>query len=527
MNSFNIDKTTDNWFSELLRIKFDKGSNKNILHKIAQISCQEVNKTTRKLNHDFYLNYFQGYAFHESNDEPLDEKYQHDMEDLYDEEMSSPFPDDNIMPIDCFFCHTEPLSNKSYSIGGSLDITKVPISVAGDDTGSYKKNFLLKEDFNNMFELFGDFYRETYSEKLTLLHRIVDTITLLANIDVTMIEEDGTIKINEDELEIFPLIERDTRITASYYLEFLIKCFEHIIKLIDSGIGGGELLSYHKVYIFDRFIENSTTNHADNFVNFLEDNHNNSGYKKHTGWIRSGQQYQSLHILEKILSINTCILDASIQANLLRFAELKVQVNDKTVLTSYSQVQNHILELLLYDGEIDTNEKGRYNYNNLTGLEFAITQYNSIFNKLQNGNGEKQGLYERLAQDYSSVVNLMASYDDNNLKKKQDIGSLIQQKEMSNILNPLIGEDASFPQIEKFITNSKEGPMISSIKERAKTAADNSAKKAADEGKPNYPKPKMTTKIIRNNNTKSGGKKNKTKKYNKKKNKKTKRKIKL
>ena len=84
---------------------------------------------------------------------------------------------------------------------------------------------------------------------------------------------------------------------------------------------------------------------------------------------------------------------------------------------------------------------------------------------------------------------------------KEDVSSLIQQKEMSKVLSPVMGSKlATYPQAE-ILTNRPGGPTIGSIKRKVERAAER-----ASQGDPNYPKPI---------NPNRGGKK-KTKKQSKK-----------
>ncbi len=503
MDYFDTPQVSGNWFHTLLRTKFDRNPTKNLLHKIVQTSSQEIIREARLINNNFYFNYFKGEGFSSGN---FEERYQQTLEPIYDEEMAMPFPDDQIKPVDCFFGYTELSSSNPrqnyFIIGGSLDIT----NSSEPDSENYKKNFLQREDFNMMFNLFRYISHDTDLE-FTTLHRIVDTITLLGQLDVSELNEDGDVTLsNGVEENVFPIVERDTRVTASYYLEFLINCFIYLMNKV-RNFAIASLLQQHRPYVFDRFVSSTEPNTANRVVNFLQTNQDNSEYTQQKLWMRSSQQYDSLSILLKILSMNTCVNDTYVNNNMLRFADLNVTVGNNPVLTSYTQVQRSLLKIfLMFDidiNEIETNA-------NVTLLEFARLQYNHIRNQAQNENGEKQPLYDRIVQDYSGIVNMVTSLvGDNNLK--EDIGSVTQQKEMSKILSPLMGNKSStYPQSE-ILTSRQGGPTIGSIKRKAQTAA-----QRASRGDSNYPKPI---------NPNLGGKKNKTKKRNKKKNKKTKKKV--
>lgn len=501
MDYFETCRVTEHWFAKLLRIRnYDNQARKNLLHKIVQTMSQEVIRDARNLNYDFYFNYFRGEGFEGDNFEEL---YQNTLPTFYDEEMEIPFPDDEIKPIDCFFGYTEISSRPSttsryFLIGGSLDVT-----IAGSTPGepSFRKNFLQREDFNKMFSLFQNIAVDTGS-KMKTLHRIVDTITFLGQLDVSMLNEDGDVILSNGNAEsIWPIVERDTRVTASYYLEFLINCF---IYLMNEVRNEDEIVILQECpYVFDRFISSREPNLAYHVVNFLETNVDNSGYRINTQWMRSSQQYNSLSILSKILSMNTCVNDAYVDANMLRFADLNVTVGNNPVLTSYTQVQKALLQIFLMLCDIDISE--RDSNANVTAREFARLQYNHINNQVQSGNGEKQPLYDRIVQDYSGIVNLITSLEgDSGLK--EDVSSLIQQKEMSKVLSPVMGSKfATYPQAE-MLTNRPGGPTIGSIKRKVERAAER-----ASQGDPNYPKPI---------NPNRGGKK-KTKKQKVTKNKKT------
>ena len=504
MDYFDTPQVSGNWFHTLLRTKFDRNPTKNLLHKIVQTSSQEIIREGRLLNNNFYFNYFRGEGFSGQN---FEERYQQTLEPIYNEEMEMPFPDDQIKPIDCFFGYTELSSSNPrqnyFIIGGSLDITNTS---EPDEERNYRKNFLQREDFNMMFNLFR-YISENTDLEFTTLHRIVDTITLLGQLDVSELNEDGDVTLsNGDEENVFPIFDRDTRVTASYYLEFLINCFIYLMNKV-RNFAIASLLQQHRPYVFDRFVSSREPNTANRVVNFLQTNQDNSEYTQQKLWMRSTQQYDSLSILLKILSMNTCVNDTYVNNNMLRFADLNVTVGNNPVITSYTQVQRSLLKIFLMFGidinEIETNA-------NVTPLEFARLQYNHVSNQAQNENGEKQPLYDRIVQDYSGIVNLVTSLvGDNNLK--EDIGSVTQQKEMSKILSPLMGNKSStYPQSE-ILTSRQGGPTIGSIKRKAQTAA-----QQASRGDPNYPKPI---------NPNLGGKKNKTKKRNKKKNKKTKKKV--
>ena len=511
MDYFDTPQVSKHWFHTLLETKFDRNPTKNFLHKIVQTSSQETNRDARLLNNNFYFNYFRGQGFSGEN---FEERYQLTLEPIYNEEMEMPFPDDQIRPIDCFFGYTELSSSNPrqnyFIIGGSLDITN---SSEPDGEENYRKNFLQREDFNNMFNLFRYISDESSNQPQvdsrtdTTLHRIVDTITLLGQLDVSELNEDGDVTLsNGAEENVFPIVERDTRVTASFYLEFLINCFIYLMNKVRNE-RQIIILQQHRPYVFDRFVSSREPNTANRVVNFLQTNQDNSEYTQNKRWVRSTQQYDSLSILLKILSMNTCVNDTYVNNNMLRFADLNVNVGNNPVLTSYTQVQRALLKIfLMFDIDINETETNA----NVTPLEFVRLQYNHISNQAQNENGEKQPLYDRIVQDYSGIVNLVTSLvGDNNLK--EDIGSVTQQKEMSKILTPLMGDKSStYPQSE-ILTSREGGPTISSIKRKAQTAA-----QQASRGDPNYPKPINLT---------LGGKKNNTKKRNKKKNKKTKKKV--
>ena len=251
-------------------------------------------------------------------------------------------------------------------------------------------------------------------------------------------------------------------------------------------------------YVFDRFISSREPNLAYHVVNFLETDVDNSGYRINTQWMRSSQQYNSLSILSKILSMNTCVNDLYVNANMLRFADLNVTVGNNPVLTSYTQVQKALLQIFVtYTGVLISERDSNAN---VTAIEFARLQYNHINNQVQSGNGEKRPFYDRIVQDYSGIVNLITSLEgDSGLK--EDVSSLIQQKEMSKVLSPVMGSKfATYPQAE-ILTTRPGGPTIGSIKRKAQRAAER-----ASQGDPNYPKPI---------NPNRGGKK-KTKKQSKK-----------
>ena len=491
MNFYPSGNVQTHWFQKLLEIKFDNNSTKNLLHKIVETTSQEINKHARDINALFYYSYFTASRF---EGESLEERYQHTLEQMYDEEMNMPFPDDQIKPIDLFFGHYELhfSSPKYFMVGGSLDITqdKEPGS------GNYRKNFLQRDDFGKMYELFVHMALRT-RDIVRTLHRIVDTITFLGRLDVSMLNEDGDVVVTGDYSEnIWPIVERDTRVTASYYLEFLLACFMFLVNQLKNE---DEIVILQECpYVFDRFISSREPNLAYHVVNFLETNVDNSGYRINTQWMRSSQQYNSLSILSKILSMNTCVNDAYVDANMLRFADLNVTVGNNPVLTSYTQVQKALLQIFLMLCDIDISE--RDSNANVTAREFARLQYNHINNQVQSGNGEKQPLYDRIVQDYSGIVNLITSLEgDSGLK--EDVSSLIQQKEMSKVLSPVMGSKlATYPQAE-ILTNRPGGPTIGSIKRKVERAAER-----ASQGDPNYPKPI---------NPNRGGKK-KTKKQSKK-----------
>jgi hypothetical protein len=503
MDYFDTPQVSGNWFHTLLQTKFDRNPTKNLLHKIVQTSSQEIIREARLLNNNFYFNYFKGEGFSSGN---FEERYQRTLEPIYNEEMEMPFPDDQIKPVDCFFGYTELSSSNPrqnyFIIGGSLDIT----NSSEPDSEYYRKNFLQREDFNLMFNLFRYISHDTDLE-FTTLHRIVDTITLLGQLDVSELNEDGDVTLSDgDEENVFPIVERDTRVTASYYLEFLINCFIYLMNKV-RNFAIPSLLQQHRPYVFDRFVSSTEPNTANRVVNFLQTNQDNSEYTQQKLWMRSTQQYDSLSILLKILSMNTCVNDTYVNNNMLRFADLNVTVGNNPVITSYTQVQRSLLKIfLMFDiniNEIETNA-------NVTPLEFARLQYNHISNQAQNENGEKQPLYDRIVQDYSGIVNLVTSLvGDNNLK--EDISSVTQQKEMSKILSPLMGNQSSTYSQSEILTSRQGGPTIGPIKRKAQTAA-----QRASRGDRNYPKPI---------NPNLGGKKNNTKKHNKKKNKKTKKKV--
>lgn len=500
MDYFDTPQVRGHWFNTFIRTTFDGNSKKNLLHKIVQTSSQETNKYARSLNHNFYFNYFKGEGFPGEN---FEEIYQGTLPNLYNENMDLPFPDDEIRPIDCFFGYTELSRNSSSSeisdsflIGGSLDITIGNIP----DEVTFRKNFLQKEDFDNMFTLFRYISFDT-RDKMNTIHRIVDTITLLGQLDVSELNEDGDVILsNGDQENVWPIVERDTRVTASYYLEFLINCFIHLmneVKNEDEII----ILQEHP-YVFDRFVSRTEPNVADRVVNFLETNVDNSGYRISTRWMRSSQEYNSLSILFKILSMNTCVNDAYVDTNMLRFADLNVTVGNNPVLNSYVQVQKTLLKIFLMVCDIDISEID--SNANVTAKEFARLQYNYINNQVQSGNGEKQPLYDRIVQDYSGILNLIISLEgDTSLK--EDVSSLVQQKEMSKVLSPVMGSKfATYPQAE-ILASRPGGPTIGSIKRKAHRAAEK-----ASEGYQDYPEPKSI-----------GGKKKKTKKQKITKNKKT------
>lgn len=480
MDYFETCKVTEHWFAKLLRIRnFDNQSRKNLLHKIVQTMSQEVIKDARYLNYNFYFNYFRGDGFEEDTFEEL---YQNTLPTFYNEEMEIPFPDDEIKPIDCFFGYTEISSRPStispyFLIGGSLDLTIGPGSTPGEQ--SFRKNFLQREDFNKMFRLFEDIASGS-SNKMKTIHRIVDTITFLGQLDVSMLNEDGDVTLsNGQEKTIWPILERDTRVTASYYLEFLINCF---IYLMNEVRNEDEIVILQECpYVFDRFISSREPNLAYRVVNFLQTNQDNSEYRINTQWMRSSEEYNSLSILFKILSMNTCVNDAYIDTNMLRFADLNVTVGNNPVLTSYTQVQKALLKIF----EMNVNFKNKIDNNaNVTAIEFARLQYNHINNQVQSGNGEKQPLYERIVQDYSGIVNLI-TYLEGDTSLKEDVGSLTQQKEMSKVLLPIMGSKfATYPQAE-ILTNRPGGPTIGSIKRKAQRAAER-----ASQGDPDYPQPK-------------------------------------
>jgi len=503
MDYFDTCRVTEHWFAKLLRIRnYDNQARKNLLHKIVQTMSQEVIRDARNLNYDFYFNYFRGKGFEGVDFEEL---YQNTLPTFYDEEMEIPFPDDEIKPIDCFFGYTEISSRPStissyFLIGGSLDLTIGPDS-SNPGEPSFRKNFLQREDFNKMFILFKDIAVDT-GNKMKTLHRIVDTITFLGQLDVSELNEDGDVILsNGDEENIWPIVERDTRVTASYYLEFLINCFIYLMYQVSNE---DEIVILQECpYVFDRFISSSELNLAYRVVNFLETNVDNTGYRINTQWMRSSQQYNSLSILSKILSINTCVNDAYVEANMLRFADLNVTVGNNPVLTSYTQVQKALLQIFVNISGMLISE--RDSNANVTAIEFARLQYNHINNQVQSGNGEKQPLYDRIVQDYSGIVNVINALEgDSGLK--EDVSSLIQQKEMSKVLSPVMGSKfATYPQAE-MLTNRPGGPTIGSIKRKAERAAER-----ASQGDANYPRPI---------NPNRGGKK-KTKKQKVTKNKKT------
>jgi len=497
MNFYPSGNVQPHWFHQLLETKFDNKAGKNLLHKIVETTSQEINKRARDINALFYFNYFTASGF---EGESLEERYQHTLEQMYDEEMNMPFPDDQIKPIDLFFGHYELhfSSPKYFMVGGSLDITQ------DKEPGSenYRKNFLQRDDFGKMYELFVHMALRT-RDIVRTLHRIVDTITFLGRLDVSMLNEDGDVVVTGNYSEnIWPIVERDTRVTASYYLEFLLACFMFLVNQLRNE---DEIVILQECpYVFDKYIRNGEPNLAHRVVNFLETNVDNTGYRINTQWMRSSQQYNSLSILFKILSMNTCVNDVYVDANMLRFADLNVILNEDSAITSYTEVQQFLLKTYLKGfGDIDISEID--SNANVTAREFARLQYNHINNQVQSDNGEKQPLYDRIVQDYSSIVNLITSLEgDSGLK--EDVSSLIQQKEMSKVLSPVMGSKlATYPQAE-ILTSRPGGPTIGSIKRKAERAAER-----ASQGDPNYPKPI---------NPNRGGKK-KTKKQKVTKNKKT------
>lgn len=502
MDYFDTCKVTEHWFGKLLRIRdFDNKTGKNFLHKIVQTMSQEIIREARDLNYNFYFNYFRGEGF---EGDTFEELYQNILPTLHDDLIEIPFPDDEIKPIDCFFGYTELSRNtlphqNHFIIGGSLDLTIGPGSTPGQP--SFRKNFLQREDFGKMFTLFRSLSVDT-DNKMKTIHRIVDTITFLGQLDVSELNEDGDVTLSNGQQEnIWPIVERDTRVTASYYLEFLINCFIYLMYQVKNE---DEIVILQDVpYVFDRFISDREPNVAYRVVNFLQTNQDNSEYRRKTQWMRSSQQYDSLSILFKILSINTCVNDAYVDTNMLRFADLNVTVGNNPVLTSYTQVQKALLQTFVNISGMLISE--RDSNANVTAIEFARLQYNHINNQVQSGNGEKQPLYDRIVQDYSGIVNVINALEgDSDLK--EDVSSLIQQKEMSKVLSPVMGSKfATYPQAE-MLTNRPGGPTIGSIKRKAERAAER-----ASQGDPNYPRPI---------NPNRGGKK-KTKKQKVTKNKKT------
>ena len=158
MNFYQSGNVQTHWFKQLLETKFDNKSTKNLLHKIVETTSQEINKHARDINALFYYSYFTSTSRFEG--ESLEERYQHTLEQMYDEEMNMPFPDDQIKPIDLFFGHYELIfhQNPKYfmeigGIGGSLDITQ------DNEPGSenYRKNFLQRDDFGKMFRIISEY----------------------------------------------------------------------------------------------------------------------------------------------------------------------------------------------------------------------------------------------------------------------------------------------------------------------------------------------------------------------------------
>jgi hypothetical protein len=502
MDYFDTCKVTEHWFGKLLRMRdFDNKTGKNFLHKIVQTMSQEIIREARDLNYNFYFNYFRGEGF---EGDTFEELYENILPTLHDDLIEIPFPDDEIKPIDCFFGYTELSRNtlphkNHFIIGGSLDVTIGPSSTPGQP--SFRKNFLQREDFGKMFTLFRSLSVDTVN-KMKTIHRIVDTITFLGQLDVSELNEDGDVTLRNGEQEnIWPLVERDTRVTASYYLEFLIKCFTYLMNEVKNE---DKIVILQDVpYVFDRFISNREPNVAYRVVNFLQTNQDNSKYRRKTQWMRSSQEYDSLSILFKILSINTCVNDAYVDTNMLRFADLNIDIGgDNPVLTSYNYVQKFLLKIfenfagaLIFEKDVNAN---------VTPIEFARLQYNYINNQVQPGNGEKQPLYDRIREEYSGIINYINASLGHELK--EDVSSLTQQKEMSKVLLPVMGSKfATYPQAE-ILTNRPGGPTIDYIKRKAQRAAEK-----ASQGDPNYPRPI---------NPNRGGKK-KTKKQKVTKNKKT------
>ena len=96
-------------------------------------------------------------------------------------------------------------------------------------------------------------------------------------------------------------------------------------------------------YVFDR--PSRKLNLASRVVNFLKTNVDNTGYRINTQRMSNiDPRYKSLSILFKILSMNTCVNNKYVDANMLRFADLNVILNEDPVLTSYTEVQQYLLK---------------------------------------------------------------------------------------------------------------------------------------------------------------------------------------